>query len=181
MSFENCFFFLFLLSLLSPFLLAHSRGQRQFGEASRCSTFTWSLSIRSFLLKLLSIHSRLLDCPLRETKAPTWPSFRRNAWVEASLQQWCCACLSLTFLFFYCSFFHPYILCFNSSPLRYLIHPHTFFSPRLDSFELSCMRHSQQMLASPPSWIVGFLWMNLWKSKVQIHIPEKDSKYPVAT
>lgn len=74
----------FLVSCLS-FLLARSPGQRQFGEVSWCSTFTWSLSIRSFLLKLLSIHSRLSDCPLRETKAPTWPSFIRNAWVEAFL------------------------------------------------------------------------------------------------
>lgn len=40
------------------------------------------------------------------------------------------ACLSLPSLSFYCSFFHPSIFCFNSSPPRYLIHPHTFFSPR---------------------------------------------------
>lgn len=165
MSFEGCFFS-FLVSCLS-FLLARSPGQRQFGEVSWCSTFTWSLSIRSFLLELLSIYSRLSDCPLCEMKAPTWPLFRRNAWVEAFLQMRCCACPSLPLLFFYCSFFHPSIFCFNSSLLRYLIHPHTFFSPRLDSFELSFVRHSQQRPVSPPSWIVAFLRINSYKSKVQ--------------
>lgn len=157
----------FLLWSRLSFLLARSPGQRQFGEVSWCSTFTWGLSIRSFLLKFLSIHSRLSDCPLRETKAPTWPSFRRNAWVEALLQMWCCACLSVPFLFFDCSFFYPSIFCFNSSPLRYLIHPHAFFSPRLDSFELSCARHSQQRLVSPTKLAWSFSMDKLLSIKVQ--------------
>lgn len=142
-SFKSCLFF-FVFGLLFVFLLARSPGQRPFREVSWCLTFTWSVSIRSFLLNLLSVHSRLSDCPLREMKAPAWPLFRRNAWVEAFLHMQCCACPSLPYLFFCCFSFHPSFFCFNSSPLRYLIHPCTFFPPGLDSFELSCVRHSQQ-------------------------------------
>ncbi|TWW75835.1 hypothetical protein D4764_13G0004970 [Takifugu flavidus] len=38
----------------------------------------------------------------------------------------------------------------RASTRRYLIHPHTFFSPCPDSFELSHMRQSQQKLRPKP-------------------------------